>query len=107
MVGHKSPTGPQTRNVIDGPAKVRVESKDFEMLSGLRGLAALLVLVHHINVRGYLCDYRGLEELRVFSVGAFFVLSSFLLCVRRLPFPTKIPQLFHASAHKMALSFVH
>jgi hypothetical protein len=74
-------------------------------ISGLRGLAALLVLVRHINVRDYLCDYRGLEELGVFSVGAFFVLSSFLLSVRRLPFPTKIPQLFHASAHKIALSF--
>lgn len=53
------------------------------MLSGLRGLAALVVLFRHINVGGYIGGYQGLQELGVFMVATFFVLSAFLLSVRQ------------------------
>lgn len=84
MVGYQKPPPPKpsknSNNI--GATRVRVESRDFQMLSGLRGLAALVVLFRHINVGDYIGGYKGLAELGVFMVATFFVLSAFLLSVR-------------------------
>lgn len=83
MINYQKPSAPNPSNNSNGPPRVRVESRDFQMLSGLRGLAALVVLFRHINVGGYIGGYQGLEELGVFMVATFFVLSAFLLSVRQ------------------------
>lgn len=83
MINYRNPPSPSRPSSNDGPPRVRVESRDFQMLSGLRGLAALVVLFRHINVGGYIGGYQGLQELGVFMVATFFVLSAFLLSVRQ------------------------
>jgi hypothetical protein len=101
MIGYQKPSAPKpSSNSNNGPPRVRVESRDFQMLSGLRGLAALVVLFRHINVGGYIGGYKGLAELGVFMVATFFVLSAFLLSVRSfiLQFPVSITDQKYSSA---------
>jgi hypothetical protein len=86
MIGYQKPSTPKSSSNINGPPRVRVESRDFQMLSGLRGLAAIVVLFRHINVGNYIGGYNGLAELGVFMVATFFVLSAFLLSVRSFGF---------------------
>jgi hypothetical protein len=81
MIGYQKPSAPKSSSNSNEPPRVRVESRDFQMLSGLRGLAAIVVLFRHINVGNYIGGYKGLEELGVFMVATFFVLSAFLLSV--------------------------
>jgi hypothetical protein len=82
LIGYQKPSAPKPASNSNGPPRVRVESGDFQMLSGLRGLAALVVLFRHIDVGSYIGGYKGLTELGVFMVATFFVLSAFLLSVR-------------------------
>jgi hypothetical protein len=81
LIGYQKPSTAKSNSHSNGPPRVRVESRDFQMLSGLRGLAALVVLFRHINVGSYIGGYQGLAELGVFMVATFFVLSAFLLSV--------------------------
>jgi hypothetical protein len=69
----------QKTTLLNRPA--RVDSKDFTLLSGLRGCAALAVVIRHIDAGAYIGNYGGLKELGVFMVGVFFFLSAFLLSV--------------------------
>ena len=87
MIGYQKPSAPKSSSNSYGPPRVRVESRDFQMLSGLRGLAAIVVLFRHINVGDYIGGYNGLAELGVFMVATFFVLSAFLLNVRSFELP--------------------